>query len=132
MKTNSNTYDIYYEDSVKAVIMKWSGYADSEQFREGTELMLNTLIQNNCSKVLALISDMTLIGSEDQQWLSTTFIPRAMKFGFKEIAIVKPKSYFNKIAVESVSEKLSTRNLNALFFETDEDAMAWLKKATKN
>lgn len=132
MKTTTNTYDIYYEESIKAVIMKWSGYADSGQFREGTELMLNTLIQNNCSKVLASISDMTLIGAEDQQWLNSTFIPRAMKFGFKEIAIVKPKSYFNKIAVESVSEKISTRNLNAVFFDTVDDAMDWLKQSETN
>lgn len=127
MKTSPNTYDIYYDKNINAVVMKWCGYSDSSEFREGTELMLNTLIKNNCSKVLASIGDMTLIGSEDQNWLYTTFVPRAMKFGFKEIAIVKPKSYFNKIAVENVSREVSTKNLCTAFFDTADDAVAWLK-----
>ena len=70
--------------------MEWQGYATSNQFKEGTELMLNTLIKHRSIKVLANIKDMILIGMEDQQWLDTQFIPRAIRFGFKAIALVKP------------------------------------------
>src|ERR1700741_379141 len=105
MKTTAEVYSIYFEEKSGFVIMEWSGYATSEQFREGTELMLNTLIQNNCTKVLANIRDMAIIGMDDQKWLETNFLPRAIKFGFKAIAIITPISYFNKDAVESVSYK---------------------------
>ena len=112
--------------------MEWAGYATSEGFREGTELMLNTLIKNNCEKVLANIKDMTLIGSEDQQWLDKNFLPRAIKFGFKKIAIVKPSSYFNKVAIETISEKIDKENITINHFDTVEDATAWLKAAESN
>ncbi|MGZ3862306.1 MAG: hypothetical protein ACXVPN_16785 [Bacteroidia bacterium] len=129
MKEASNTYNISYDNRLKAVIMKWEGYANSDQFREGTELMLNTLIQNRCSKVLASIQDMAIIGMDDQKWLDSTFLPRAIRFGFKEIAIVKPKSYFNQVAVVSVSQKINKEDLNTVFFDTEDEASKWLVQA---
>ena len=43
---------------------------------------------------------------DDQKWLEEGFVPRAIHYAFKEIAIIKPKAYFNKVAVESVSYKV--------------------------
>jgi hypothetical protein len=127
MNATMEIYNIYFDKDLNAVIMEWQGYANSSQFREGTELMLNTLIKHNCSKVLADISDMTLIGMDDQEWLNNNFLPRAVEFGFKAIAILKPKSYFNQVAVESVSYKNNTEKLSIKFFDNKEDAKQWLK-----
>ena len=111
MNTSKAIYDINFDKDLNAVAMEWTGYANSNQFREGTELMLNTLIQHKCEKVLADIKDMTLIGAEDQEWLDTHFLLRAIKFGFKTPAIVKPESYFNKVAIENLSLKINKNNL---------------------
>jgi hypothetical protein len=127
MQTNTEIYNIYFDEEINAVVMEWDGYATSSQFKEGTELMLNTLIKNNSFKVLADIKDMTLIGMEDQQWLDTHFLPRAIKFGFKAIAIIKPDSYFNKVAVESVSYKVDQHKLAINFFDNISEAKEWLK-----
>ena len=70
---------------------------------------------------------MVLIGTEDQQWLNTHFLPRAIKFGFKAIAIIKPDHYFNKVAVESVSYKVEKDKLAINFFDNTSEAKEWLK-----
>lgn len=127
MKTSAEIYNIYFDDEINSVVMEWDGYATSVQFKEGTELMLNTLIQNHSFKVLADIKDMTLIGMEDQEWLNTHFLPRAIKFGFKAIAIVKPDNFFNKVAVESVSYKVDKDKLAISFFDNVTEARQWLK-----
>jgi len=129
MKTTVDVYNIFFDANLNAVVMEWNGYATSGQFREGTELMLNTLIQNNCTKVLADIEDMTIIGMDDQQWLQDNFLPRAIKFGFKTIAIITPTSYFNKVAVESVSYKIDKEKLAVNFFDSVDKGTEWLKKA---
>lgn len=128
MKTNKETaYTIFFEPDLNCVVMEWKGYATSEQFREGTELMLNSLIKNKTTKVLADIQDMVIIGTEDQHWLNSLFLPRAMQFGFKSVAIIKPNSYFNKVAVESVSDKINKEELAINFFESKQHATEWLK-----
>ena len=119
-------YNIYFDPALDAVVMQWNGYANSSQFREGTELMLNELINNKTSKVLADIKNMVLIGSEDQKWLEEYFVPRAMKFGFKAVAFVRPDNYFNQIAVESVTYKIGTDKLKIEFFDARAEAEKWI------
>ena len=128
MEANTEIYNIYFDKDLNCVVMDWNGYATSKQFKQGTELMLNTLIQNNCSKVLADIKDMKIIAMEDQQWLNEEFLPRATSFGFKAIAIVKPSYYFNQVAVETISYKVDKDKLTINFFDNIEDAKEWLSK----
>jgi hypothetical protein len=128
METPVKTFHIYFDGDLNAVVMEWIGYSTSAQFREGTELMLQTLLEHKCSKVLAIIKDMTIIGMEDQQWLEKKFLPRAIQAGFKAIAMIKPANYFNKVAVESVSYKVDKDKLTINFFEYIGEAREWLKK----
>ena len=128
MEANTEIYNIYFDKDINAVVMEWDGYATSKQFKQGTELMLNILIKNNCSKVLADIKDMKIIAMEDQQWLTEEFLPRATKFGFKSIAIVKPDYYFNKVAVETISYKVDKGKLTINFFDNTDEAKEWLSK----
>jgi hypothetical protein len=126
METAIKTYKIFFDQEINSVVMEWRGYANSSEFKEGTELMLNTLIKNHAYKVLADVRDMTLIGMEDQQWINTVFLPRAMEFDFKVLAIVRPNHYFNKVAVENISEKVDKNKLAIEFFDTAEHAKEWL------
>jgi len=126
MIAHTDIYNIYFDGSIHSVVMEWTGYATSTQFREGTELMLETLVLNKASKVLAEIREMTIIGMEDQQWLQNDFLPRAINAGFKAIAIIRPESYFNKVAVETVSYKIDSEKLMIRFFDKSEEARQWL------
>ena len=128
MEMQATVYNVYYEELLDCVVMQWQGYANSSEFREGTELMLNTLISNKSSKVLADISNMVLIGQEDQRWLETNFLPRAIRFGFKKIALIQPASYFNKVAIETINNKIDKEKLVLEIFDNMEDAKRWLGK----
>ena len=76
METTSRAYRIHFDEAIGSVVMEWHGYATSSEFKEGTELMLNTLIRHNTFKVLADIRNMTIIAGEDQDWLHSAFLPR--------------------------------------------------------
>lgn len=120
-------YHIYFDPHANHVVMEWYGYATSKQFRKGTEFMLEMLTENKTHKVLADITEMDIIGREDQLWLDSDFLPRAIQAGFKAIAIIKPESYFNKVAVESISYKVDQDKLAISFFDNIPEAKKWLK-----
>ncbi|HVD96595.1 MAG TPA: hypothetical protein VNB90_00230 [Cytophagaceae bacterium] len=126
METENKIYNIYPDLDSGIIMMDWEGYATSQQFREGTETMLNLLIENRFHKVLGNIKDMVLIGADDQKWMETNFLPRAIRFGFKACAIVRPINYFNKVAVETISYKVEKEKLLIQFFDTPEEAKSWL------
>lgn len=122
----STPYQIYYVQAGHYVRMDWDGYATSAQFKEGTELMLKTLKQHGATKVLADVKDMTIIGREDQNYVQFNFLPRAIDGGFRAIALIRPVSYFNAVAVETMSYRVKQTVVQMRIFDNEEDAIAWL------
>lgn len=129
VKEIQQTFNIYFDTKNKWVTMHWDGYVTSDQFREGTELMLNILIENRAYKVLADIKNMLLIDKSDQEWLKEYFLPRAMRFGFRAIALIKPDSYFNLAAIKDISKSMKDKTMRIRLFEDIDRAKSWLKKA---
>ncbi|MBO9702821.1 MAG: STAS/SEC14 domain-containing protein [Sporocytophaga sp.] len=122
-------YDIFFNPELKAVVMNWHGYSTSRQLKEGSEKMLKTLIEHKANKVLANLKEMILISMEDQNWIEHSFIPRGTEKGFKAIAIIKPKSYFNRVAVENIASKIENRDLMIIKqFDNEGEAIAWLNQ----
>jgi hypothetical protein len=123
---NKLVHNIYYDESIQAVVADWKGYATSAQFREGSELMLDYVTKHGCHKALNNVKELILISKEDQDWVNRTFIPKASGLGLKIVALVQPDSYFNKVAVESISYKIDKETIMVNFFETVDEAKRWL------
>jgi hypothetical protein len=122
----TNQFEIFYDPSLDAVVMKWEGYFTSDQFRKGTHTMAELIMKHNCKKVLALISNMVLIGQEDQKWLQEQFLPEAINKGFKAIAILTPIHYFNKVAIENIINRIDKQKLDIRLFNVEEEARNWI------
>jgi hypothetical protein len=117
---------IGYDAEVACVIMTWKGYATSREFREANERVLGVLAERSASKLLGDIKEFVLIGADDQNWLSTDWIPRAVAAGLRTVAMITPVFYFNRVAVESVGQKLDPDALILQYFDTRDAARQWL------
>lgn len=126
------TFDcaIDYDIDVPCVCMLWKGYATSAQFRAANERVLETIRERNATRLLGDAKDFILIGAEDQTWLASNWIPRALQAGVRRIALVMPRFYFNRVAVDTVTQRLSgefARNLVRIeYFDQREPARDWL------
>ena len=120
---------IGYDAEVPCVIMTWKGYATSREFREANERILGVLAERGATKLLGDIKQFVLIGAEDQHWLSTNWIPRAIQAGLRTVAMITPVFYFNRVAVESVGQQLDPETLILEHFGEREAARHWLTSA---
>ena len=129
------TFDcaIDYDGQVPCISMIWKGYATSAQFRAANERVLTAIVQCNANKLLGDAKDFVLIGADDQMWLATNWIPRALQAGVRKIALVMPRFYFNRVAVDTVTQRLSgefARNLVRIeYFDAREAAHSWLAES---
>ena len=117
---------IGYDADVPCVIMTWKGYATSREFREANERILGVIAERRVSKLLGDIKEFVLIGADDQHWLSTNWIPRVTEAGLRLVAMVTSVFYFNRVAVESVGQKLDPDRLIMQNFDNREAAREWL------
>jgi predicted CoA-binding protein len=110
--------------------MIWKGYATSAQFRDANERVLLEIQQRRSSKLLGDAKEFVLIGATDQSWLSSNWIPRVLQAGVRKIALVMPRFYFNRVAVDAVTQRLAQNVANDLvsieYFESRDAARAWL------
>ena len=120
-------FSVDYDQELNAAVMEWAGYFTVDQFKEGTEKMLNCMKQHQSKKVLALIRDMMLIGAEEQKWLEVSFLPRAIEQGFKACALLTPFYHFSKVAVENITWKIDKKKLIVNLFDNEQEARNWLK-----
>lgn len=116
-----------YDADVPCVLMVWKGYATSAAFREGNARVLAEITERRASKLLGDVIDFVLIGAEDQAWLNEVWIPRAMHAGLRKVALVQPSFYFNRVAIDSVAQKLDRERVQIGFFDNRDDAKTWLK-----
>lgn len=127
LKLDEDQFQVYYDPTFEGVVMKWKGYFTSEQFREGSERMFKCLKKYKVSKVLGLIKEMTLISNEDQKWLDSFFLPKAVEHGFGYCALLRPENYFNRVAIENVTYKVDDHRLQIRIFDSEDEAREWLK-----
>jgi hypothetical protein len=118
-----------YDAEVPCVIMTWRGYATTGEFRAANERVLAALAERKASRLLGDIKEFVLIGSDDQAWLSNDWIPRAVQAGLRKVALTSPTFYFNRVAVESVGQRLDPDALVLRHFDDRAAARAWLASA---
>ena len=118
---------IDYDADIPCVVMIWKGYATSAAFREGNAQVLAQITERRASKLLGDVTDFVLIGAEDQAWLNEVWIPRAVHAGLRKVALVQPSFYFNRVAIDSVAQKLDRDRVELGFFDNRDAAKEWLR-----
>ena len=69
-----------------------------------------------------------MIDPEDQEWVNTDWLPRAIEAGYRKVAIIVPEDIFSQIAVDDIMEKAREEApVEDHYFTNLEEAKAWLK-----
>lgn len=121
-------FRLSYAPDLPAVVMVWRGYHTTAAFRALNEQVLAALISHRATRILCDIRHFLLISAEDQYWLSSNWLPRAIEAGLCRCAIVTPLYFFNRVAVGAVVERLDTSQVRVEYFEDVEPARAWLRQ----
>lgn len=125
----ATSFALRHDDSVPCVEMIWRGYHTSAAFRQHNAELMDLIVARGATKLLGDIRDFTLIAAEDQVWLNETWLPQAMSRGLRFAALVTPTFYFNRVAVQTVVDRITSPMLQVAYFDTPQRAGAWLKEA---
>ncbi len=115
-----------WDAGVPCVVMEWRGYFTSPQFRDANERVLAAIVEHRSTRLLGDVTDFKLIGAEDQEWLNTNWIPRVIDAGVRHVAVVQPVYYFNKVAVETVAQRIDRDSMTVQYFDDRAAARLWL------
>jgi len=123
-------FQVTYDRDVPCVVMVWRGYHDSASFRANNWRVLAALIEHGASQLLGDVRHFLLIGATDQDWLNREWLPRVIEAGLTTCALVVPVYYFNRVAVNTVVERMGTSAVRVEYFDAPEPARRWLQSAS--
>lgn len=111
---------------IPCLMVQWHGYATSTQIRKVAESQLQLMKEHKLTKVLSDNKELKGVSMEDQQWIITEWLPRALRIGYSACATLLSKDYFNRIVNEDLVSKVGDQ-LTIQYFDDVEKAAEWLK-----
>ncbi len=132
MKLFENEYvEISLDETVPCLVWIGKKYMPSETFRESEEKSLRFYIEykKKYPKLQWFVdaSEISIVKSEDTQWVADNILPKFAKAGLRKEAFVIPKRAIGKMTIHRyVSEAGDVIEIH--IFDTVEAAKSWLKK----
>lgn len=119
---------VYFNTEIQAVVVTYSGFLTTEQFKEIAEELQKLRVKNHSTKQLSNIEEMGVLTPEIQNWLHDVWFPKAKSAGLKHLAFVVPKSVFGKWSMNAITkDDRLVHGLDIQYFSSLEEARSWLK-----
>ena len=118
---------IYYEQEHKLLHLKWKGFANTDQFRDGLNFALEAVIEHHVENWLGNLKLMETILPNDEEWASTVWFPKIAHSSIKKMGIVTSLDYFNNTSVKRiVNAVVPVINFETRYFVDVDQAKQWL------
>ncbi len=116
------------DDSLPGLLITWTGYTVSEQFRSGIDKIVELMEAHKITKTVTDVTEHRVIGMDDQEYavqISTKFSQEKWPVAR---AIITPKDVFARFGVKQVSQAVGQQTeQDRKFFNNLEEAKDWIK-----
>ena len=126
--SDEEAYTITWDDEIDAILHKWEAFVSGQDFRDGCEDLLETIKDQNATKLLVDTQGIQAHDEEDTAWLMEDWLPRVIDAGVMYSVNVYPESVIAEMEMEDVSEQISDTPLTQTMTDDKEEARDWLKQ----
>jgi len=117
---------VKWDEAGATVLVQWEGWASGAEFMALLNAEVRALTEHKCSRLLADCRRQKVLNPTDQDWGDREWLPRAIEAGLKRFAIVLPTSVLASMNIQERLGKVPETVLRVGYFETVDEARAWL------
>ena len=119
---------LLWDEGLKCVQIGWDGsYVSGPEYRATLLELLDLLAMRRGCRMLFDMRNLPVVSPEDQAWIQEEWMPRSLKVGLRYSAVVMPKSALSRLTLRHIAKDASGIERQRAYFETLEEARAWLK-----
>ncbi len=123
---------IAYNAEIPTLIVKWTGFTSSQQFRDGIDKIFAYMAEKNITSTITDISEHKVIATEDQEYAAKRSVEYTQQYGVVKRALITPQDAFARFSIKQVNAQVSKQdNQDRRFFGSIEDAKEWLLEGDK-
>lgn len=117
---------IHYLEDINTIKAVWKKQPSNEQYRDGFLKCLDSVEKYTPLHWLSDISKQGIIGSESRQWMEQNTLPKVIKMGLKNVAVIVDQDIFKNYYLNRI-KKTGESLINMEYFASQEDALEWIK-----
>ncbi|WP_459192212.1 hypothetical protein [Halosimplex sp. J119] len=123
---DAENYTIEWDQDIGGIVFTWDEYVSGSAFRGGCEALLDAIKDRNAEKVLTDTRGINAHDDQDQRWMQTDWMPRALEAGLEHSAIVHPDSVISEMDVENMIDDMDEGSSEPLMTSDMAEAREWL------
>lgn len=119
-------FEIGYDSEKNWGLTNWIGFLPVDYIKSGAESMIDLIKEYNIKHWLDDNRQIEGAWDEANDWIASSWMPRAIEGGLKKFAIIVPDDIFSQISSEFMVENAEKTDLKMVNWKSEEDAIAWL------
>jgi dTDP-D-glucose 4,6-dehydratase len=123
---DSPAVKLEYTASKMLLTQVWTGFATSEQFREGIDKTVDFIGKNAVKVIVSDTRNQKVVKPEDSKYAASV-MPKLFGNGLKAMAFVMPEDIFTKMSLSSFSKEQAKPDY-VQYFGNMESAEQWISK----
>lgn len=119
-------YTIELDEEVDAIVHTWDEFVAGEEFREGSNALLDVIRQQDKSKLMVDTSGIQAHDDEDKAWLEEEWMPRIIDAGIEYDVVVAGDSVVSEMEMEEFVDQTDHLPLTFVMAGNKDEAREWL------
>jgi hypothetical protein len=124
---NSPCAQLYFNEDTRIVHHHLNNSIDSKSLRDVLNGGIEALKKYNATKWLSNNKEIDPLSDADNEWVNTSWLPRAVAAGWKYWALVVPDSLKARMNMRDFVEVFYNQGVRVMVFTEVDEAMHWLE-----
>jgi hypothetical protein len=124
-------YTIEYNKEKNWLYSNWIGYISVEDVKTGANKAIEVIAATKCGNVLNDNRQVTGPWSKANDWIANDWMPRALKTGLRNFAMVTSPNLFGEMSAKELETRLDSIGFVMRNFKDYNEAAAWLTSQMK-
>lgn len=122
----SGVASVKWDQSLSAVVTEWEGWANPDEFSGMLQAEIRALRAHRGSRQLVDCRRQKGLRQADQEKADQDWLPKAVAVGLRQLAVVRPTSGLAAMNLIERLSKVREGTVEVRYFDTVEEARAWL------
>ncbi|MBI3481795.1 MAG: HAMP domain-containing histidine kinase [Bacteroidetes bacterium] len=123
----SDFASVIYNARINCTTVRWKGQVSSKEYRFTFMKCVDIVRTYRTPFWISDLSDRGSINPEDQQWVISTMMPEAMRYGLRKIATVYRDNQYNKEYFGRLEKIAAGYGVEIKFFADNGQAVEWIE-----
>lgn len=124
---NTDYAEICYDSEIKLGKIEWKTKTSTEEYQYAFITLLEYARNHPSDNLLSDIRKQSVVSPENRKWFELEMLPKAIDAGLKRVAIVFDGNVFKKYYINMILKVTNKFALPMKVFNSEEEAMTWLK-----